>query len=541
MHKYKFVTMKTISTFFLLILSLVSLAQNTDKYFYDLKTKTFRIADNSVDEQGAINNVSILSEHWAVNRNLNIIGSNPTLNPDILSSSDGIAISESSYDISKYPWLSSKAIDEPLLCSSGAIFSFGSNSFAENNEQNAFKFAIAYREGLNIDHSPISENGFLYALDSLTKNPLSQKVHFANNSTSEDNTYILFGTPNFSVYAGSIQDSSLILFSSFTNIGKAIYKNRNEIVSFKFNENMLMDNQGNSLSLRTTNFSNSITSLYSAAPGNGGIVTERGIYQTEWKGSDDVSYAILQASSPVQSASFTLNPSANVSNNNQEGYFIIKPSDDNSFVLGTINSSTALVGFRNTAGTVLTLKADVIETTGVFSTSGLTVFDSDKDKLNHTENALAYFVSNNSDGTNIQIINGSSSVNAFAGVTFTQGNISNRIATYSNSNGPSYLNDAFGFESNSPSGMVFAVNSNLNVEQGRIRFMFDSKASVTITAKSISIANALLLQGITEEEMDKFDPQEGTIINNTDRKKLLYNDGKEWFEIQMKPIRPLMN
>jgi len=157
--------------------------------------------------------------------------------------------------------------------------------------------------------------------------------------------------------------------------------------------------------------------------------------------------------------------------------------------------------------------------------------------LKHLENALAYFISNDSRGSNIQIINESSSANAFAGVTFTQGNISNRIATYSNSNGLSNLNDAFAFESNSPSGMVFAVNSNLNVEPGSIRFMFDSKASVTITAKAISIANALLLQSITEEQMLQLDAKEGTVINNSDRKKLLYNNGKDWFEIQMKPIK----
>lgn len=228
-----------------------------------------------------------------------------------------------------------------------------------------------------------------------------------------------------------------------------------------------MDDQGNSLSLRTTIFSNSITSLYSAALCNGGIVTERGIYQAEWKGSDDVSYAILQAPSSTQPASFALNPSANVSNNNQEGYFIIRSSDDNSFASGIINSSTAFVGFRNPTGTVLTLKADLIETSGVFSTPSLTVFNGDKDELKHIENALAYFISNDSKGSNIQIINESSSANAFAGVTFTQGNISNRIATYSNNNGLSYLKDAFAFESNSSSGMAFAVNSNLNVEPGR--------------------------------------------------------------------------
>ncbi|HEX7903428.1 MAG TPA: hypothetical protein VF487_06090 [Chitinophagaceae bacterium] len=517
--------MKTIYTFCLLILSLISAAQNTEKYFYDLKSKTFRIADNSLDEQVTINNFSI----WAVNRNLNIVGSNPTLNPDILGSTDSFAMSKS-VDASKYSWLLSNGIGQDVLSPASTIRSYVSNFTAGGDHTSA-----TYRSFM-INHAGLSESNFLYEFDSLLKNTSLQKSQFAI-STSANSSYTFFGIPNIGDHAELIQDSSLILFSSFTNISKAIYTNKDEIQSFKFSENVLMDEQGNSLSLRTTNFSNSITSLYSAAPGNGGVVTERGIYQTNWNGSDNVSYAILKAGTPTEAASFTLNPSANVSNNNQESYFIIRSSDNNSFAVGTISGSNALVGFRNPAGTVLALKADEIETSGVFTTQGLTVLNGDKDQLKKTQDAIAYFVSNNSEGTNIQIINGSTSTNAFTGVTFTQGNVSNRIATYPNNNGLSYLNDAFAFESNSPSGMVFTVNSNLNVEPGRIRFLFDSKAAVTITATSLSVANALLLQGITDEQMLELNPQEGTIVNNTDRKKLLYNDGNEWYEILMKPIK----
>lgn len=528
--------MKTICTFFLLILSLIAASQNAEKYFYDLKTQTFRIADNPVGES-AINSLSSLSEYWAVNRNPNVIWANQTLNPDVLGSIDDLAISTSSFSVSKYQWLSNKGIDKDILlaASPGTIFSAGSN-FTES-DGHIFMFATTASKGLAINYAALSENDFSMAIDSLLRIISVQNGQFTIRSIPADNSYIFCGTPNLSAYCESIQDSFLISFSSFTNINKAIYKNRNEIESFKFNENVLMDDQGNSLSLRTTIFSNSLTSLYSAAPGNGGIVIERGIYQTDWKGSDDLSYAVLQAPSSIQPVSFTLNPSANVSTNRQEGYFVIKSSNDNSFALGTINSSIATLGFDNPLGTVLSLKAGTIETNGVLMTHGLSVFDGDSDQLKSAQDAIAYFVSNNSEGTNIQIVNGSSNTNAFAGVTFIQGNISNRIATYSNNNGLSYLSDAFAFESNSPSGMVFTVNSNLNVEPGRIRFMFDSKASVTITATSISIANALLLQGITEEQMFELNPQEGTIINNTDRKKLLYNDGNEWYEIQMKPIK----
>jgi hypothetical protein len=281
----------------------------------------------------------------------------------------------------------------------------------------------------------------------------------------------------------------------------------------------------------------------SAASDNGGMVIEKGIYQTEWQGFDNVSYARLNAGSAVQPVSFTLDPSANVSGTNQEGYFIIKSMNGNQFSFGTVNSSEAIIGFDKIASTTLTLRADTIESSGIFvqngilKTTALAVYNGELNQISLGNNTVAYFESSSPNGTQIQIVNQSPSRHAFAGITLTQGDVTSRIISYSNNNINSLFSGALAIESNSPDGMVFSLSSDINKIIGGIHFVFDSQETLTINANSVSIATAFILRGITENEMLAIrNPEEGTLINNNTRKSLVYYNGVEWFEVMMKPI-----
>ena len=223
---------------------------------------------------------------------------------------------------------------------------------------------------------------------------------------------------------------------------------------------------------------------------------------------------------------------------------MIKTLNGNQFSLGTISSSHAVIGFDSLHSTVLTLRADTIESNATFllngflRTASLAVSDGDSKQMLMGSNTVAYFESGSSDGTEIKIVNQSSSPYSFAGLTLAQGNVVNRITSYSGNSANSYLSGTLAFESNSPEGMLFSLTTGQGRALGDVRFSFDSQESLTISSNSISIAKAIILRGMTDNDMFAIEnPVEGTIINNTTRKSLFYYKGNKWFEIMMKPLK----
>jgi hypothetical protein len=337
------------------------------------------------------------------------------------------------------------------------------------------------------------------------------------------------------------QDSSIYRFASFRTSNQAVYVNKDEIGSFEFKDPVLISKDGGSWALNTTIFSNSITSSLSAAPGNGGSQVLRGIYQYDVKGSDDNSYLTLKAPSTNDAVSLTLIPSANVSGDNEKGFYSIKSVNGNNFSIGTLSASQGFIGFEHTDGTTIQLSAANLITSGnfshngLFNTNSLMVSNGSLDGVKIDNNVMAGFISYDPNGGVVEINNVSSSSNAFTALALSQGTINSRVVTYS-INSKVYLPGSFSFETNSPNGMLFTIDNALNGSSA-FHYSIASKELFTISAKWTSIANALHLEPISEDQMLQLDYPDATLVNNGSRKKIMFCDGTDWYEVEMKKVQ----
>lgn len=352
-------------------------------------------------------------------------------------------------------------------------------------------------------------------------------------------------------------------FSSFTDISVANYKTPKEISSFQFSDHVLTTDNGINFAIRTTLVSSSVSSAYSSALGNGASVTERGIYEYAFKGSDNTSYTVLKAPTEDQPVSLTLYTSANVACNNRLGSFAINTGDGNTFSFSTIGSDKAVIGWNDpNAGTRITLSATSIETNadiiqhGIFqSTSGIAVSTENFNDLKFDPNTQAYFSSANPGNTGITIENLNVALGSGSGITLKQGSISNWIGTISGaSNSELYLPGTLTLQSHGTGGILLSTITNQDSDQSSIRFAIGSKEVFRVSGSSIMIGTVLenpslilrieshrqgvLLPTLTTDEMlDMGNPPVGTIIYNVTLKTFCTYDGDGWNQVLTRKIK----
>lgn len=362
----------------------------------------------------------------------------------------------------------------------------------------------------------------------------------------------------------SIASETYILptnYSGFTDRSEAVYKNKNEIVSFEFHDHELLNDEGVSLSLLKTVVSSAMSPQFSAGPGNGAYIIHQAIYKESWVGSDTSEWARLSAPSSSEGVSFALFSSANVAGNNTNGAFVINTVGNNSFSMRIVGA-TGIIGWDNAMGT-MNLNASLIETNadiiqnGIFkSNTSIAVSNSgDLSKLSINENIQGYFSSSHYGTTGVVIENLNADPNSSAGITIRQQGANSWIGTISEtSNSKLYLPGSFVLKSKGD--IVLSTSSAINGNYGQLRIAVNNKEVARFTGVSLLIGTLLdvsssaltiesdsrgvLLPRLTTEQIRNISyPEEGVIMYNKTRKKFWFYNGEQYEEVCSKVITDL--
>jgi hypothetical protein len=316
-----------------------------------------------------------------------------------------------------------------------------------------------------------NDSNELYENTSLHILPVDNKNNFYLGNVSSEKNIPESSAPIETVY-----------YTGYKETKEIIYKNKNEVGSFLFKDNVLTNNEGKTFPLAITFSSSSISPDISASPGNGASINYNGIYENTWAGSDKSIYARLSAPSVNKAASFMLTPSANASGDNQVGYFGIKTFSGNIFTVGTVTSSEATIGWENTIGSKLTLKADQIDIAGVSFQNGKVV-------------------SNTFEGTGALTISSYSSNQSIPSINMSIGGL-NFISITDKS-----------------------VLVNTDVEEPSSVFTLHSQSRGFLPPRQT-----------TQEILKIKNPSLGLQVFNTSRRKLWFFNGVEWEEVYSRPV-----